>query len=261
MILSNPLATQLVPRPKGGRLIVFEGIDGCGKGTIIRMLQGRLMREAQGRGQTLMPSFTCAPGGSYLGEQIRNLLFKVPGVKMMDRYAIDALFLASNLQSTTEYITPMLQAGRHVVADRYWQSSVAYSFERHGCAPIPKIHASFDYPRTTTLFLLIGGPRTLVERANARTDGKQQAKNWNDFEMQGRIQNHYLSLFGRRSSTFVVDTTSTSPENLFDNIIWPKICLGGDLLEKHDSTNNVAYEDLDDIRYWLDKQPRRRGPR
>ena len=98
-----------------GKFIVFEGGDGSGKSTFVE----RLKKES--------PDFvyTQDPGGTQLGEQIRELLMskKTSGI---DVRAELLLFLASRAQMVSEVIRPALESGKTVISNRFALSSIAY---------------------------------------------------------------------------------------------------------------------------------------
>lgn len=97
--------------------VTFEGLDGSGKTTQIRLLAARL--EADGRDVVV----TREPGGTELGEQIRNLVLHGGHVAP---WAEAALYAASRAQHVEEVIRPALERDAIVLCDRYVDSSVAY---------------------------------------------------------------------------------------------------------------------------------------
>lgn len=101
--------------------ISFEGIDGSGKST-----QARLLVEALGEETVAIRE----PGGTEAAERIRDLLAD-PGVEL-DPLAELMLFLAARADLTERVIRPALKAERHVVADRFSDSSIAYQGAARG---------------------------------------------------------------------------------------------------------------------------------
>ena len=101
--------------------ISLEGVDGSGKST-----QARLLVEALGEGTVAIRE----PGGTDAAERIRELLAD-PGVEL-ESLAELMLFLAARADLTERVIRPALEAGRHVVADRFSDSSVAYQGAARG---------------------------------------------------------------------------------------------------------------------------------
>jgi len=101
-----------------GRFIALEGADGTGKST-----QARLLAEHLGA------VFTREPGGTPLGERIRDLVLDPDGDGPVNR-AEALLMAAARAQHVERVVVPALAAGRDVVSDRYVASSIAY--QGHG---------------------------------------------------------------------------------------------------------------------------------
>jgi dTMP kinase len=101
--------------------ISLEGIDGSGKST-----QARLLVEALGADTVAIRE----PGGTEAAERIRELLAD-PAVEL-EPLAELMLFLAARAEVTERVIRPALEAGRHVVADRFSDSSIAYQGSARG---------------------------------------------------------------------------------------------------------------------------------
>ena len=103
-----------------GVFISFEGSEGCGKSTQIARLESRLT------GQGMKVIRTREPGGTILGERIRDLLQHTPEVGNMTPESELFLFAASRAQLVHNVIRPALAAGKWVIADRHDLSSRAY---------------------------------------------------------------------------------------------------------------------------------------
>jgi dTMP kinase len=97
--------------------ITFEGIDGSGKTTQAALLAESLRQE--GREVLLLRE----PGGTPLGERIRELLLNGPE---MSPWAEAALFAAARAELVATVIGPALERGATVICDRYLDSSLAY---------------------------------------------------------------------------------------------------------------------------------------
>ncbi len=124
------------------RFIAFEGIDGSGKTTQLILLQNAL--EKQGY-QVLC---TREPGGTVLGESVRNILLN----KEMNIAPLteSLLFAASRIQHIQEVIMPALQAGTVVLCDRYIASTIAYQGYGRGI-PLAWLQSLYALPMTIPL--------------------------------------------------------------------------------------------------------------
>lgn len=97
-----------------GSFVVFEGPDASGKTT-----QARRVAELRGA------MFTREPGGTPIGERIRDVLLN-PDHHEMHARTEALLYAAQRAQNVAEIIVPALEAGRDVVSDRFVASSIAY---------------------------------------------------------------------------------------------------------------------------------------
>jgi len=106
--------------PNPGLFLTFEGSEGCGKSTQIRILAQRL------RAMGHMPLVLREPGGTPSGEVIRHLLKHAPeGAELFAESEL-LLFAASRAQLVREMILPALAEGRIVVSDRFLDSTTVY---------------------------------------------------------------------------------------------------------------------------------------
>jgi dTMP kinase len=104
---------------KRGKLITFEGIDGCGKTTQIRLL-GKYLIE---RGIDFIS--TREPGGTELGRQIRSVL--LDGAKgSVEPTAELLLYAADRAQHVRRVVLPALEAGVTVLSDRFYDATTVY---------------------------------------------------------------------------------------------------------------------------------------
>ncbi|MDE3046114.1 MAG: dTMP kinase [Verrucomicrobiota bacterium] len=109
-----------------GLFITFEGGEGAGKTTLIEEIEKTL--HAQG-----LPILkTREPGGTHLGEKVRELLLQKTAGPSMTPHAELCLFLASRAQHIAEVIGPALQLHNIVLCDRFNDSSIAYQGHARG---------------------------------------------------------------------------------------------------------------------------------
>ena len=105
--------------------ITFEGPEGSGKSTQVPQLAQFL--EEKG----LSVVRTREPGGTKIGDQIREVLVRMDNTELHPRTEI-LLFLAARAQLVEELIIPSLQQGKIILCDRYGDSTLAYQGYGHG---------------------------------------------------------------------------------------------------------------------------------
>ncbi len=114
-----------------GKLISFEGSEGSGKSTQIARLAARLQQE----GREVVA--TREPGGTEIGEQIRNIIVhNSRGDEMCPETEL-LLFTAARAQVVREVIAPAMTRGAIVLSDRFLDSSTVYQGIARNLAPGP----------------------------------------------------------------------------------------------------------------------------
>ena len=118
-------------QPPAGKLISFEGSEGSGKSTQITRLAERLTRI----GREVVA--TREPGGTEIGEQIRNIIVhNSKGDEMCPETEL-LLFTAARAQVVRQVIAPALTRGAIVLSDRFLDSSTVYQGIARNLAPGP----------------------------------------------------------------------------------------------------------------------------
>jgi dTMP kinase len=185
----------LKPHKTPGTLIVFEGIDGSGKGTQIELLKEEFKKNPPSRKVV----YTKEPGSplSRVKDGIRDVLFKTVGTSNLDPNSLDCLFLADHVQCCNDVIWPALRAGHIVVSDRYAYSQLAYAGVRGGMHPaLNEAWRQLVGPRPDLTVYLNGDPDTCLVRAQKRTgEAHQGAKLWNKQQAARSIHQAYDELF------------------------------------------------------------------
>ena len=132
-----------------GKLITFEGVDGSGKSTQIKLLSKTLNNKG------IKNIIIREPGGTSVSEKIRDILLDKNN--NINKYTETLLFLSSRSQLVNEIIIPALNNGLIVLCDRYIDSTVAYQGYGRGLN-ISKINTLNDlainniYPDLTFIF-------------------------------------------------------------------------------------------------------------
>ena len=102
-----------------GIFISIEGPDGSGKSTQIKNIKDYF------EGKQFEVVFTREPGGTAIGERIRDIILD-KNCKEMDYMTEAMLYAAARAQHVSEVIEPALAAGKVVICDRFVDSSIAY---------------------------------------------------------------------------------------------------------------------------------------
>lgn len=115
-----PVCLMETSAVRRGLFLTFEGSEGCGKSTQIRLLAEFLR---QGGEEAVLVR---EPGGTASGEVIRHLLQHAPEGGALTAESELLLFAASRAQLVREVIFPALAAGHTVISDRFFDSTTVY---------------------------------------------------------------------------------------------------------------------------------------
>ena len=179
---------------KPGFFVSFEGGDGCGKTTQMRLLLERLRAD----GKDVLE--TAEPGGTPIGRQIRRILLDSANGALSPRAEM-LLYFACRAQNVDEWIRPALAAGRVVVTDRFTDSTLAYQGEGRGLTAglVRQLHAIAcqEIVPDLTIYLDIDY-RTGLSRARARNAGQagpdESRMESEAEEFHERVRRGYLAL-------------------------------------------------------------------
>ena len=199
-----------------GYFISFEGIDGAGKSTHVDAFRN-LMQERYPDKEVVM---TREPGGTALGEQLRNLLLDAP----MNLETEALLMFAARREHLAQVIEPALAAGKILISDRFTDASFAYQGGGRGLS-LEKLNTlerwvqgqpdgSLLQPNLTILFDLPGEVAE-ARRSKARAPDKFEKMDLSFFE---RVRQEYLRRAKEDSKRFhLVDATQT-PEVIWNGL-------------------------------------------
>ena len=185
----NPTRTTF-SKNMAGAFITFEGIDGCGKSTQLRLLASEL----RVRGVTVVT--TREPGGTPLGQKLRAALLDVQ--EQVDPLAELLVFAADRAQHVRKHLRPSLAANQVVLSDRYADATVAYQGAGRGFAPeliqeIVQLATEGLKPDLTLLFDLSVAESTV--RTRRRVESKRTDRlDIEDAEFHTRVRNAYVQI-------------------------------------------------------------------
>jgi dTMP kinase len=186
-----------------GRFITFEGMDGCGKTTQLRMLANSL------RDKNKAVVETVEPGGTEIGQQIRRILLD-PANSVIHARTELLLYFASRAQNVEQVIRPALDDGRIVLCDRFTDSTLVYQ----GCGrgldtemvlELDRIACQGLKPDATILIDV--DPKTSLARArrrNERTDSSESRIDEESFAFHERVRRGYHALAAEQADRFIV---------------------------------------------------------
>ena len=184
-----------------GRFITFEGIDGAGKSTHVAWFADLL----KSLGHQVM--ITREPGGTELGEQLRNLALNHPMAPLTELL----LVFAARAEHLAERIRPALLRGEWVVCDRFTDSTFAYqgAGRQIGIERVRSLEALVHpdlQPHHTFLFDLAPG-EAARRRAAARAADRFEAEDLSFFD---RVRSGYLQRAADFPGRFtVIDSTQS----------------------------------------------------
>ena len=198
--------------------ITFEGSEGCGKSTQVKRLSARL----ENAGVPCL--LTREPGGTPIGETIRELLQFAPHNTAMTAETELLLFEASRSQLVKEVIMPALERSVCVVADRFFDSTTVYQGAARKLDPktvaqlnafaigdcVPDITFILDVDAATAKSRM-QGPR--------RRDRMEQQPD----DFYERVREAYRDLAQRESKRVVLIDGAQAVEEI-ENEIWNTLC-------------------------------------
>lgn len=224
MMRTAPMASdQSANRHEGRRrtinhgdhmFISFEGIDGCGKSTQVRMLE-QVLRQ-QGRDVLVVRE----PGATPLSEAVRNVLLTADFA--IDPMAELLLFCASRRQLVQTVIRPALDRGSVVICDRYADSSTAYQgygrgLDVHDVSDANRLATEGLMP-TVTFFLDITVEESSV-RAAQRGDAAPDRMEKAGVDFFERVRSGYQAMASRWSDRIVCIPGSMGVEEIHAHIM------------------------------------------
>lgn len=195
---------------KHGAFIAIEGIDGCGKSTLIGRLKEKVSKEQ------IPARFTKEPGGSTIGISLRTMLQQQTAP--LHPSAEFLLFAADRAQHMQEVVKPGLVKGELVITDRCADSSLAYQGYGLGLdtSMIQTINdwAMCETPLDLVIYLHITPDialeRIRKSRSELTTFEQRPDSFWHN------VYNGYEAIFEQRDNVFRIDATQ-DPNTVLDH--------------------------------------------
>lgn len=204
---------------KNGVFITFEGPDGGGKSTHVELLAGYL----KGSGYPVV--VTREPGGTALGEDIRNVLLD-RRVKNLSLWSELFLYFSCRSQVLEEVIRPALISKKIVICDRFMDATVAYQgFGRKmDVELIDNLNRLLIGEFKPDLTVLIDiKPELGLERSCARKNNVDRIEE-EKIAFHRRVRKGYLALYKKEPKRFLVIDGMDSVEK--NKLVIRKKCLG-----------------------------------
>jgi dTMP kinase len=196
--------------PERGRLIAFEGIEGAGKSTQIRLTAAAL------RAHGVAVLETREPGGTALGAEVRRLLMHMPENPPTPLAEL-LLYLADRAQHVSQVIAPALLRGDVVLSDRFSGSTIAYQgyARRLDLETVSRLDAIARQGSVPALTVLLDCP---VEVGLARARGEDRFHR-EEQEFHQRVRAGFLSLAREDCDRYLVIDATAPHEQVQEQIL------------------------------------------
>jgi dTMP kinase len=201
-----------------GKLITFEGIEGCGKTTQIELAAAWL------KSQKISCFVTREPGGTIIGLEIRKILLSEKTTELLP-LSEALLYFADRFQHIQELMTPHLEAGDAVLCDRYHDSTVAYQgygrnlsirlldriWKDSGMNLQPDLTFLFDLPPE------IGLQRSLQKLKSQNLDESRFEKE--SLEFHTKVRDGFLTIARFNPERFVVLDAKRNQDEIHKDVV------------------------------------------
>jgi dTMP kinase len=200
----------------GGAFITFEGIDGCGKSTQMRLLASELRM----RGMEVVT--TREPGGTPLGKRLRTVLLD-PQIEV-DPLAELLLFAADRAQHVRTMLRPAIESGSVVLSDRYADATAAYqgagrNFTTEMITEVINLATGGLKPDLTLIFDLPVEECLARTSRRTETDNRTDRLDAEDAAFHTRVRNAYLQLAADEPDRVRVINASGSINETHDRVV------------------------------------------
>lgn len=186
-----------------GKFIVFEGSDGSGKTTILNNVKKYL------DDSKIEYIITREPGGTAIGEQVREILLNNLNTTMNDRTEA-LLFAAARAQSVEEVLKPALNSKKLVISDRYVLSSIAYQgyardISIDGVVSINEF--AIDGLKPDWTFFFDVDPIAVLDRKKSSVKADRLEEEGNSYH--SKVYEGYKELIKKMNNIIVIDASKS----------------------------------------------------
>ena len=202
-----------------GKLISFEGSEGSGKTTQIARLAAAFQRAKR---EVLT---TREPGGTEIGEQIRNIIVHNSRGDEMCAETELLLFAAARAQVVREVIAPAMMRGAIVISDRFLDSSTVYQGigRNLGAGPVDQINRFAVGNVMPDLTVVIDVPLEVsLARLKQRASDLPDRMERENLDFYRKVREGYLVLAQSMPERFVV-VDGTKSEDAIEKKIWTEV--------------------------------------
>ena len=196
-----------------GKFITFEGCDGCGKSTQLKLLSDYLTEN------NVPHIFTREPGGGKISEAIREILLSGKNENMTDECEA-LLFAAARVQHLSDRVEPALQEGKLVICDRYVDSSLAYQAYARGLGRefVEKInaYALTHYRPDVTVFIDLTPEAAFARKRGADENDRMEKAG---IQFHKRVYEGYKKVASEETDRVVCVNGAQTPEEIFADVL------------------------------------------
>jgi dTMP kinase len=205
--------TRPITPVERGRFVTFEGPEGSGKTT----QAARLAEALRGRGLPIVS--TREPGGTVLGERIREIVLS-PSDQPVDPLADALLFNAARRQLVSDVIEPALAAGTHVICARFADSTRAYQGYGEGLplGELDRLEAIATGGLRPDRTILLDLP-VEIGLARKAPDDQTRFETGFDLSFHQRVRNGFMAMAAAEPTRFVVIDAGAEADDVARRVV------------------------------------------
>ncbi|MFA6667152.1 MAG: dTMP kinase [Bacilli bacterium] len=195
--------------------ITFEGVEGCGKSSVLTYVFNELQKEKYNIMETR------EPGGVKISEEIRKIVLGKAYMEM-DKRTEALLFAASRRQHLVEKVWPALKENKIVLCDRFLDSSLAYQGGGDGLGVDEVLKVNLfatenTYPDYTILFDI--DPRVGLARINKNNNREVNRLDIKELEFYDTVRKTYLELAKKYKDRYIIIDASKDFNTVANNVL------------------------------------------